>query len=383
MQVPISLPEIHIPENVLSTDTDDDESGSEGTSSPQLSDVELPGPAIDDLNVFDSDTADDIPTLKLDEGPILYPGASVTMDQAVYMLLSWFSTYPGISKSALDRLLHILHNFILPTANNLPTSYSNLMKRVQPFLSVVKDYHCCVNDCIIFRDSDKGEYANASRCPECDEERYEPGTKIPRKRFKYLPLETRIRRIYADKAMSQLLQSHGSTETNAGIVSDIHQTKTWKTWYSPSGIFEGDTRGLSFAICMDGFNPFSRDKVSYSTCPIFLEVLNLPQHLRRLPGSVMLTGLISGPREPKNTDPYVDVLVDDILHLNTLVVYDGYKEETFTLKSYVLLNIFDYVGQNKVLHCQGRYIWFTQEYMLCTEHMYKVIIRSSAPINLT
>ena len=81
MQVPISLPEIHIPENVLSSDTDDDESGSEGTSSPQLSDV-------DDLNVFDSDTADDIPTLKLDEGPILYPGASVTTLHAVIMVFN-------------------------------------------------------------------------------------------------------------------------------------------------------------------------------------------------------------------------------------------------------------------------------------------------------
>ena len=109
--------------------------------------------------------------------------------------------------------------------------------------------------------------------------------------------------------------------------------------------------GLSFAICMDSFNPFSRDTVSYSTCPMFLEVLNLPQHLRRLAGSVTLTGLIPGPHEPKNTDPYVDVLVDDILHLNTLAVYDGYKEDSFSLKASVVLNILDYVGLNKVLHC--------------------------------
>ena len=51
---------------------------------------------------------------------------------------------------------------------------------------------------------------------------------------------------------------------------------------------------------------------------------------------------------------YVDVLVDDILHLNTLTVHDGYKDEKFSVKANIVLNVFDYPGQNKVLHCHGR-----------------------------
>ena len=82
-------------------------------------------------------------------------------------------------------------------------------------------------------------------------------------------------------------------------------------------MFAGDSRRLSYAICMDGLNPLSRVKNVYGVWLLFLMNLNLPPHIRKLAGSIMLTGLIPGPCESKHIDPYVDVLVDDILHLNT------------------------------------------------------------------
>ena len=57
---------------------------------------------------------------------------------------------------------------------------------------------------------------------------------------------------------------------------------------------------------------------------------NLPHRIRMLSASAMLTGLIAGPNEPKDTNPYVDVLIDD--HLNSLKIYDGYKEERDSTK---------------------------------------------------
>lgn len=69
--------------------------------------------------------------------------------------------------------------------------------------------------------------------------------------------------------------------------------------------------------------------------------------------AMMLMGLIPGPAEPKNTDPYVDVLVDDILDVNVMTVFDAIKDEMFQLKANIVLHIFDYPAQNKILHCQG------------------------------
>ena len=82
--------------------------------------------------------------------------------------------------------------------------------------------------------------------------------------------------------------------------------------------------------------------------------LNLPHNLRKSAASIMLTGIIPGPGEAKNLDPYVDVLVDELLDLNNgMRVYDAFRDEYFILKVSVTLNVLDYPGQNKLFHSQG------------------------------
>lgn len=65
---------------------------------------------------------------------------------------------------------------------------------------------------------------------------------------------------------------------------------------------------------------------------------------------MFLTGIIPGAKESKNMDPYIDVLVDDILDLDKMVVY---QKEHFTLKGNILLHVLEYVGQTKLFKSQG------------------------------
>ena len=97
--------------------------------------------------------------------------------------------------------------------------------------------------------------------------------------------------------------------TRTTHVSNIHESKAWQQLYSGDGEFWGEVWSLSFALCLDGTNPFAKEYL-YSMCPMLLVPLNLPQSL---PISIMLAGIIPGPAEVKNTDPYLDVLVDEIL----------------------------------------------------------------------
>ena len=60
---------------------------------------------------------------------------------------------------------------------------------------------------------------------------------------------------------------------------------------------------------------------------------------------MMLMGLIPGPTEPKNTDPYVDVLFSWMRFW--IQMKWPYKDEMFQLKANVVLRILDYPGQNK------------------------------------
>ena len=105
----------------------------------------------------------------------------------------------------------------------------------------------------------------------------------------------------------------------------------------------------------DGLNPFAKEKVSYSMWPIMMFPLNLPSSIHKLSSTLMPAGIIPGPKEPKNIDPYIEVVVDDILNLNDIQVYDALDKAMFKVQSNIILYVFDYPGQSKVLHSQGKY----------------------------
>lgn len=284
-----------------------------------------------------------MPNLDVEGDDKLYSGSSLSSIQAVSLLMSWFSSFPGISKQALNSLLNLLHTKILPQGNILPSNYCQAVAKLRPYLSPVKEYHCCVNDCLIFRDYCEGEFSKLTVCPRCGESRYKPDNKTPRKRFKFLSVLSRIKRFYSAPTTSVLLKGH-----QTGAVAGIHGSLAWNEWYRKDGLFGGDARAISFALCADGLNPFSHDKTTYSMCPLFLIPLNLPESIRKKSGPMFLTGIIPGRKEPKNMDPYVDLIVDDILSLNSTRAYDAHSDEYFQLKGNILLHVFDYPGQNKV-----------------------------------
>ena len=111
-----------------------------------------------------------------DKSPKIYSDAGVSTIQAISMLLSWFAAFPGISKASFTRLLILLHDYILPRGNNFPRSYEDAIKLIKETLSPIKEYHCCVNDCVVFRKCSAGDYETLSKCPECEEDRYLPDT---------------------------------------------------------------------------------------------------------------------------------------------------------------------------------------------------------------
>ena len=123
------------------------------------------------------------PEMDIEGDAKLYSGSQVSTIQATTMLLSWFTSHPDMSKQSLNSLLHLLHKSILPPGNLLPSSYKQAKQYIQPYLSPVNEYHCCINDCVVFRDSSVGKFSKLTTCPVCDEPRYKPDKKTPVKRF--------------------------------------------------------------------------------------------------------------------------------------------------------------------------------------------------------
>lgn len=61
--------------------------------------------------------------------------------------------------------------------------------------------------------------------------------------------------------------------------------------------------------------------------------------VRTIPGN--------GSKEPNSLDPYLDILVDELLAISNKEVYDAYQGAPFTLKAEILMYVLDYPGLGK------------------------------------
>ena len=237
--------------------------------------------------------------------PLLHSILTHTLFETLVHQFDWFSSHNSISKEAFSKNLQIWHS-ILPEGNVLPTSYQDAYKIIKPYLDPEIIFHVCPNDRMLFR----GEYKQSMVCPKCNESQFKAG-KIPRRTFHYLPLSPRlaIARSFGTKDISYLLQSHEGekqTSSTGGSMNDIHDSPRWREVFSPNGAFEGDPRGTALSLCLDGLNPWSKNKTNYSMWPIVLGQLNLPRNVRYHLANLVLVGIIPSQvqgAEPKNLDP--------------------------------------------------------------------------------
>ena len=281
----------------------------------------------------------------------LFEGSSLTVLQALVKYFSWFCEHPSISKTALSSML-TMQKSMLPPDNSLPASYEAALSAIEPYLVQPVVYDVCKNDCIIYRN----EHASLSSCPKCGSGRYiSEQSKFAVRRFTYLPLKPRLQRLFGTHNMAQILQTHcvvQDTDDDDDTIYDIHQSEAWRKAYSKEGIFKEDHRGISLALCTDGVNPFAHNKISYSMWPIMLTLLNLP---RNKYASIILVGIVpsNGAQEPHSLNPYLDILVDELLELSSCKFYDAYRNAPFECKVAVLLYILDYPGMCKTLSVVG------------------------------
>ena len=99
----------------------------------------------------------------------LYPNSAFSLIVTLSLLFSWFSSFPGISKEAFGCLLFILHNYLLPPENVMASTYVQAVCLIHRHLTKPKEFDCCVNDCLLFRN----EHKDLSECPKCGSNRYE------------------------------------------------------------------------------------------------------------------------------------------------------------------------------------------------------------------
>lgn len=114
--------------------------------------------------------------------------------------------------------------------------------------------------------------------------------------------------------------------------------------------------------------------------PIVLGNLNLPRNIRHRLEELFLVGIIpsqSKGKEPFNLDPFLEVLVDEVISLSSCKMYDAYQKAPFDLKVHLMIHILDYQGFGKVfsLTATGSYrgcAWCMLKGRYC-QHLRKIV----------
>ena len=231
---------------------------------------------------------------------------------------------------------------ILPTSNTLPTSTYEAKKVLCPMGMNVKKIHACPNDCVLFRN----EHEDLDRCPKCGASRYKQhGKRPPAKVMWYLPIVPRFRRLFANAKDAKLLRWHVEGRKSDGMLRHPGDSPQWRTIDGKFPEFSEEPRNLRLGLSADGMNPYRTMSSNHSTWPVILTVYNLPPWLCMKRKYIMLTLLVSGPKEPgNNIDVFLEPLIEDLKLLwdEGVTVYDAYSQSDFTLRAMIFCTISDF-----------------------------------------
>ncbi|WP_284236281.1 hypothetical protein, partial [Gluconobacter cerinus] len=118
---------------------------------------------------------------------------------AVFKLFS-LKVKNNLSDKSFTDLLKLLGD-MLPEDNELPDTTYQAKKILCPLSLTIDRIPTCPKDCVLYRK----EHVNLDKCPKCGLSRYKPGTDPSKKGKKpaakilyYLPVEPRLRRLFAN-----------------------------------------------------------------------------------------------------------------------------------------------------------------------------------------
>jgi hypothetical protein len=167
-----------------------------------------------------------------------------------------------------------------------------------------------------------------------------------------------------------LPQAHELDRQPPGTVPNLQHSRAWRDHVvhgsgrnvndrcDPNWNTENDMRNLVLSLGIDPFVPWTNQQ-SYSITPFMLMVLNLPENLRHKHENLILFGVAPGKKKPANLQPYLALLVEELLALYKQETAIEYTNPTTGLKAKsrvkLLFTCADYPGHSDIRNqqCQG------------------------------
>ena len=109
--------------------------------------------------------------------------------------------------------------------------------------------------------------------------------------------------------------------------------------------FGNEPRNLRLGLATNGMNSYSNLSSKHGSWPVLLVIYNLSPRLCMKRKYIMLSMMISGPRQPGNDiDVYLRPLIEDLKMLWEVGVdvFDGYRKESFKMRAMIFCTINDF-----------------------------------------
>ena len=141
------------------------------------------------------------------------------------------------------------------------------------------------NDCILYR----GEYDNLDACPVCSALRYKirkddprdvegepPRKRVPEKVMWYLPIKSRLKRLFRNKDNAKLMRWHKEERKKDSMLRHPADGSQWRKIDKTYPEFDLDARNIRFGLSTDGMNLYGEMSSGLSTWHVTLCMYNLP-----------------------------------------------------------------------------------------------------------
>ncbi|XP_058776657.1 uncharacterized protein LOC131650977 [Vicia villosa] len=286
-----------------------------------------------------------------DKDTPLYPGCTNFTRLSAVLKLFNLKAINGWTDKSFTELLELLTQ-MLPEGNVLPSRYYETKKILCPMGLEYEKIHACPNDCILYRK----EYVNYNHCPKCKASRYkkrhgessdddEVKKGPPAKVVWYLPIISRFKRLFANANDAKNLRWHAEERKCDGQIRHVADSLQWKKIDSLFPNFGKESRNLRLGLSTDGMNPFGNLNTNHTSWPVLLMIYNLSPRLCMKRKYVMLSMMISGPKQPGNDiDVYLSPLIDDlkVLWEEGVDVFDAHSGEQFNMRAMLFCTINDF-----------------------------------------
>ncbi|XP_021839292.2 uncharacterized protein [Spinacia oleracea] len=278
-------------------------------------------------------------TLSNDAKTPLYPGCTKFSKLSAVLKLYNLKARGGVPDDIFTGFLKLVKE-MLPAENVLPDQNYEARKMLSSVSMGYEKIHACPNDCILYRK----EYASLENCPECNNPRYKK-KKVPSKDMWYFPIVPRFRRLISIAEEAKKLTWHADERLKDGLLRHPADSPQWIKIDNDFEDFGSEDRNLRLALATDGMNPFGNQSCNHSTWPVIWMIYNLCPDLIMKRKYMMLTMLISGPKQPGNDiDVYLAPLIEDLKKMwdSGIQVFDAHRNENFNLKALLYGTINDF-----------------------------------------